>query len=131
MAVDLIELTNTDRRFYPLLGPFLASRAVVKAVGGPIWDDDTKTWLVLRRDKQILGFVAVAARAGRTVVESLYAPGVDRVASELIGAAVDRYGSQDLHTVVQRDHAAGYLAAGFKVTSATRQFVRLHRKASP
>lgn len=132
MAVDLIAVINTDRRFYPLLGPYLARREVVKAVGGPIWDDDAKTWLVLRNGGKVLGFVAVSARGGRTVVESLYvAPGARRVASELVGVAVDRYGGQDLHATVHRDHVHAYAAAGFRPVGQSSNFVRLHREATP
>lgn len=130
-TTDLKVLTNTDRGFYALLGPFLARREVVKAVGGPIWDDDAKTWLVIVRDKQVLGFVAVAARDGRTVVESLYVtnPRHQRIATELVGAAVDRFGKQDLHATVHRDFVPAYTSAGFLESGGTENFVRLVRKA--
>lgn len=133
MATDLRVLTNTDRQFYPTLGPFLASRDVVKAVGGPVWDDDAKTWLVVVKGREVLGFVAVAARGARTVVESLYtSPGLDRVASELVGAAVARFGSRDLHATVVRERLPAYLDAGFVEVGAsgTGRFVKLIRKVS-
>lgn len=70
MATDLIVLTNTDRAFYPTLGPFLANRDVHKALGGVPWDDDTKTWLVLKDSRRgVMGFCAVTEHAnGRTHV---------------------------------------------------------------
>lgn len=130
MAVDLIVVTNTDRRFYPLLGPFLANRDVVKAVGGPIWDDDAKTWLVIVKDRQVLGFVAVASRGNQTVVESLYtAPGLNRVASELVGAAASKFGSRELTATVKREHLPAYEDAGFAPISETVNFVKVARKA--
>lgn len=129
MAVELLVLTNTDRRFYPTLGPFLANRDVVKAVGGPIWDDDAKTWLVLRDNRKgVLGFCAVSAQGGRMTVESLYTrQGLSRVASELVGAVAAKYGARDLHAVVRHEYARAYLDAGFKPTSQTKGFARLTR----
>jgi len=129
--MELIELTNTDRRFYTVLGPFLADRAVIKAVGGPVWDDDTKTWLVLRdKKKGVLGFCAIALHGNRTVVESLYTlPGLNRVASELVGAAVARYGKRELHAVVRHQTTPAYLDAGFKTVGTTKEFTKLTRAA--
>lgn len=131
-SIELIELTNTDRRFYPLMGPFLANRDVHKTVGGQIWDDDTKTWLVLRdKKRRVLGFVAVAVHGNRTTVESLYTrPGLNRVASELVGAAVARYGNRDLHAIVRHQNAAAYLDAGFTKTGTTKEFTKLTRTAA-
>jgi hypothetical protein len=131
VATDLkvLELTNADRQFYPTLGPYLANRDVVRVVGGPIWDDDAKTWLVVVKNRKVLGFVAVASRGNRTVVESLYAsPGLNRVASELVGAAVAKFGSRELHATVTREHLPAYLDAGFAEVGATKKFVKLIRK---
>ena len=130
--MELVELTNTDRRFYTTLGPYLANRDVIKSVGGPIWDDDTKTWLVLRDKRHgVLGFVAVATHGNRTTVESLYTqPGLNRVASELVGAAVARYGGRDLHAVVRHQNACAYTDAGFTQTGETKGFAKLHRPAT-
>lgn len=130
MAADLIEVTNTDRRFYPLLGPYLANREVVQTVGGPIWDDDAKTWLVVKDTKRgVLGFCAVAVHGNRTVVESLYTqPGMRRVASELVGAAVARFGSRELWANVRREIVAAYADSGFVEAGETKQFVKLVRK---
>lgn len=131
MATELIELTNADRRFYPTLGPFLANRDVHKVIGGVPWDDDAKTWLVLKdHRKGVLGFCAVAAHGRRTTVESLYTqPGLKRVASELVGAAVARYGKQELHAVVHHQNAFAYLDAGFKAVGETKEFTKLTRPA--
>lgn len=130
--LSLVRLTNADRQFYPLLGPFLARRDVVKAVGGPIWDEDTKTWLVLRDGKTVMGFVAVATRGNRTIVESLYVadPTWARVASELVGAAVQAFGAQPLHATVIRDRAPAFTAAGFRLAGETNGFVKLYREGS-
>jgi hypothetical protein len=135
MATDLIVLTNTDRRFYPTLGPFLAKRDVHKALGGVPWDDDTKSWLVLKDAKRgVMGFCAVALHGnGRTNVESLYLedPTWKRVASELVGHAADRFGrTTDLHAVVRFEFEYAYTEAGFTRTGETKEFARLTRPAT-
>ncbi len=135
MATHLITLTNSDRAFYTTLGPYLSRRHIVAQVGGPIWDDDTKTWLVLKDAKKgVMGFVSVALHSnGRTHVESLYVrdPTWRRVATELVGHAADRFGKAvDLHAVVRRENAYAYADAGFAQTGETKEFVRLTRPAT-
>lgn len=129
----LITLTNTDPEFYPTLGPFLARRDVARTVGGPIWDDDAKTWIVARdRSATVIGFAAVAAHGRRTTVESLYVHGDGwrDTARRLVAEAVARYGdSRDLHAVARHDMAFAYTAAGFTPTSTTKEFTRLTRPA--
>lgn len=136
MKPQLITLTNTDRDFYRILGPYLANRQVHKAIGGVPWDDDAKTWYVLRdhaaTGRPVLGFVAVAAHGARTTVESLYLadPAHKRIATELVGVATDRHGGVDLHTVVRHEMAYAYTANGFTAVGETKEFTRLTRKAT-
>lgn len=133
---QLTVLTNDDPQFYRILGPYLARRDVHKQIGGVPWDDDTKTWYVMRdhgaSGRPVLGFVAVAAHASRTTVESLYLadPAHKRIASELVGLAVDRHPATDLHTVVRREAVYAYTDNGFTLTGETKDFVRLTRKAT-
>jgi len=49
-------LTNQDKNFYATLGPFLARRDVEKELGYPIYDDDSKVWLIAFDGKKVLGF---------------------------------------------------------------------------
>lgn len=65
-------LTNQDRDFYRLLGPFLARRAVVREIGGPVWDDDDKTWFVARSADLVVGFCAARPTGTRTAYLSAY-----------------------------------------------------------
>jgi hypothetical protein len=133
VADRLIVMTNTDRGFYPMLGPYLARREVVAQVGGMIWDEDTKTWLVLADGRKVRGFVGVTQRQSRRTMESLWLadPTYRRVAEELIGAAVDRFGGENLYATVIRKHVAAYLSAGFEQTGETKEFIRLTRRATP
>ena len=67
------------------------------------------------------------------MVESLWArPETGRaaqVAAELVGAAVARFGGQDLHAMVRHENAAAYLGAGFQKVQekSTKDFTALLR----
>jgi GNAT superfamily N-acetyltransferase len=55
---DVILTDNEKADFYFLLGPFLSRRIVARELGGPIWDDDGKLWLVALMGNTVLGFCA-------------------------------------------------------------------------
>jgi len=65
-------MTNRDRRFYPLLGPFLARRAVIAAIGAPPYDDAQKTWCIARCEQGVLGFVGLRVKTSTANIVSLY-----------------------------------------------------------
>lgn len=53
----VVELNNRDPRFYELLGPWLSRREIVAELGGAVWDDDDKEWIVAYDDGPV-GMVA-------------------------------------------------------------------------
>ncbi|MFD3908834.1 hypothetical protein ACFXOL_21020 [Streptomyces californicus] len=121
-------MTNTDPDFYQVVGPYLANRVVAKSLGGPIWDDPGKIWIV-RQDGagNLAGFIAVTDRGK---VESLYtAPGRHELRAALVQAAVDAAGDRDLNAVVSHSRVTAYTAAGFTETSRSTNFTTLHRPA--
>lgn len=132
MAITLTEMTNQDKRFYPTMGPFLANKDVHKALGGVPWDEDTKTWIVAKRGRKVVGFCAINQGSKRTLLESLYA--VDdnpEVIATLVAAAVERYGhDRDLHTTVRTDIVDHYTNTGFAVAKEKTNFVTLVRGAT-
>lgn len=66
---ELVELTNKDPAFYPTLGPWLSRREIVEELGGPVWDDDDKHWIIASNENDgLLGMVAYR----RGTVCSLY-----------------------------------------------------------
>lgn len=62
MGISII--TNEHPDFYPLIGPFLSRRWVVKAYGDTLWDDDGMTWAVARTEEgsKVMGFAALTPR---------------------------------------------------------------------
>jgi hypothetical protein len=128
--VKLLTVSNQDRRFYPLLGPFLASRDVVSYLGGHMWDDDGKTWTVAIGDGGVEGFIAaVSGRGGVIKVQSCYTvPGGENIAGDLIRAVVTASAPSPLTAVVRADHAAPWLAEGFTAVQDKGRFAHLVRK---
>lgn len=125
---QIVTVTNTDPTFYPLLGPFLSRRAVVKAVGDTIWDDDTKTWCVaVTTDREVLGFAALNTRGRRWLAESLYTlPGYEQLGERLVHAVLKHAAGSPLHATVRPTVLAAYQQAGFVEVDRTARFVKLH-----
>lgn len=122
-------ITRTDPGFYALLGPYLASRQVVKTVGGPIWDDDEKTWLVAQRGSRLTGFIAVTGRGAGAVIESCYTADDDvGLVARLVAAAVEHAGPVRLTATVRHHLAKPYRDAGFTPARETLHFVHLVRE---
>jgi len=55
---DISVIDNTSPGFYALMGPYFGSRAVAKELGGSIWDDAGKVWVVAIKDSRCIGFCA-------------------------------------------------------------------------
>lgn len=123
-------ITNVDPGFYEVLGPFLGSRDVARAVGGPIWDSDGKTWLVARDQAgTVTGFVGITADRSPAVAESCYTVGGDMdLARRLVEAAVRSVYPTPVAATVHRPMAGAYLSAGFVQAGETVNFVKLIRK---
>lgn len=126
-------LTNTHPGFYTTLGPYLASREVARFVGDSIWDDDSKTWYVLKNGQHIAGFIAVTLHGRRNVVESMYLTthGDRQTATRLVATAVKHHGQHShLHATVRHEHTYAYEAAGFTPVGETKHFTKLVRPAT-
>lgn len=129
MATKLTTLTNTDRDFYRLVGPFLGRRDVHKQVGGPIYDDEGKTWIVATDGRHVAGFIGIrsGARIQGAVAESCYLADPDDtdLLGVLIRAAVASVSPTPVHATVRRDREKTYTAAGFVVASTTNGFIKV------
>ncbi|MCE7081135.1 hypothetical protein [Streptomyces sp. ST2-7A] len=129
----LTTLTDTHPDFYPTLGPYLANRDVHHEIGGPIWDEPTKTWIIARTGTTITGFIGINQGNRRTTVESLWiAPNAPAdTPTHLINAAVTNFGhDRDLHTVVRNSLADTHTKAGFATLKTTRNFTTMVRPAT-
>lgn len=132
-AVTIRRLTNQDAGFYPLLGPFLARRSVVEAVGGPVWDDDGKQWFVAMDRRDLAGFGAVVL-SGRSAsfCSDYLVPGVGHAAvrEELIRARLEYVvplADRVLVVAGQREREA-YEAAGFEAGRRTANFTHMEKR---
>lgn len=130
MSPALLVLTSDDARFYSLVGPHLASRAVHKALGGVPWDDPGKVWMVAPAPDAgpALGFVGISSTGW---VESLYTVPDQRdtdLAVQLVDAAVREAGARDLRAKVRSRRARIFESAGFQVVSVAGDFTTLKRE---
>jgi len=125
---ELTTMTNQHPDFYRVLGPFLARREVHKQVGGPVYDDDGKTWIVARNsDGQVLGFIGITNAKGTAVAKSCYL--VDEtdtdLLADLIGAVLATVAPTPVRTTVRAARADAYIKAGFVEAGRTGGFAKL------
>ncbi len=71
-AVRVVTMTNEDERFYRLLGPFLARRAVIAELGAPPYDDAGKIWFIALDGEQVAGFAGLRFNGQQAVFCSDY-----------------------------------------------------------
>lgn len=69
---NVIHVTNTYPKFYQLLGPFFGSREVYKALGGGVFDDAGKEWLIALDGGKVAGFCAFLVTGKRAKLKSSY-----------------------------------------------------------
>lgn len=105
-------MTNRQGGFYELLGPILSRREVVKELGGPIWDDDGKTWSIAISQSKIVGCVGVLA--GK--VQSLYVVPDRRregIATRLLEKALATASAEKFTTTATPLSVPAFAAQGF------------------
>lgn len=127
MTTKLTTLTNSNPDFYTLLGPYLARREVHKQAGGPIYDDDNKTWIVATDNGQVTGFIGIRTQGPTAVAESCYL--VDEADDDLLGllvhAAVASVAPTPVRATVRHSRATTYIKAGFTEVGRTNGFIKL------
>lgn len=113
--MKITTLTNQDKDFYPVLGPFLARREVVAAVGGPVWDEDGKVWFVAQQGKKVVGFAALEIKGQQALFCSDYAPEQPNVAAALLEVRLAYLAGKATAAtaVVNNAEIEEYAAAGF------------------
>ncbi len=72
MGFHVARMTRDDPRFYPIVGPFLGRREIARELGGPVGDDDGKTWFAAVADGRAQGLCAALPRGGVTAYQSDY-----------------------------------------------------------
>lgn len=64
MGVVLTQYRHEDAELWPLIGPFIASREVVKALGGPVFSDQQTAWWVATDGDEVVGWASVQEAKG-------------------------------------------------------------------
>lgn len=131
---DVIALTNQDPRFYPLLGPFLSRRDVVREVGAPLWDDDGKAWVVITEGGQVAAFGAITSGKGHVRFTSDYVlpawrgKGLHR---RLVRERLRATEGTPVIAVCTGDGLRAYLAEGFAPVRERGRFTEVRRAGKP
>ncbi len=111
-------MTNRHRSFYPTIGPFLSRRDIVKELGGPIWDDDDKTWWVAKDDRTVAGFAAACPTpAGIRLLSTYVRPDYRRrgIHRSLLTAQIAAYPGQPLRATCTEAALPLFTHHGFTV----------------
>jgi len=135
MTLVVRQLTNAGQGFYRLLGPFLARREVVAEVGGPIWDDDGKTWWVALAGGEVAGFCAatVPGAGGPVVFRSAYTlPGFRRagVYRRLFSDRLAWSGGRPVRATCTAASLPMFERHGFTTVRTRGRFTDVHRHAA-
>ncbi|WP_028478785.1 GNAT family N-acetyltransferase [Nocardia sp. CNY236] len=124
-------LTNADPEFYPIIGPYLANRAVTKQLGDTPHDDPGKTWIIAHHRNTVAGFIVHFARKDGTVhAESCYvAPEHDDLRRKLVQAVIDAVDDgATITTVARKEYVHHYTDLGFiALPSRYKNFRKLRR----
>ncbi len=64
--------THGEGDFWPLMGPFFASREVRKNLGIPMSSDEQHTWLVAVHQEAVVGFTAVEQQKNGCMLRHVY-----------------------------------------------------------
>ena len=84
MGIEVRQFANSSKKLWPLVGPWVTSRAVHKELGGPVLTGDDTTWFVAVVDSKPVGFLllrkadSVWWRDAAFVVESERGKGVHK-----------------------------------------------------
>lgn len=60
---------SRGRKFWADMGPFFASRALAKELGGELYDDEGMMWIIARCEGVVVGWAACKARGDRGYLE--------------------------------------------------------------
>ena len=65
----IIQVVNTDEKFYKYMGKFFGSRTIEKQINDRIYDDDDKVWYLNIEEDRVVAFASVC----RNLIKNVYA----------------------------------------------------------
>jgi len=129
--MQLIVIGNEDVRFYPLLGPFLSRRSVVKELGYSVWDDDGKKWVVALYGSLVLGFVGFVYKDSFVELCSDWVQPDCRkrgTYQRLFNCRLESIGNQNCKATVTDMALSVYLNSGFESVRKNGRYTCVERK---
>ena len=130
--MKILRMTNQDKAFYSIMGPFLARREIEKEIGYPIYDDDGKVWFIALKGKEVIGFCYIAEKKKQHyqlgsyyVIKGNRHKGVFRI---LFNNAIDGVNGT-IALTTKNDYVKEFLAEeGFTVTQARGGFTEYSKE---
>ena len=125
LSVSIERMTNSDPRFYGLMGPYMARRDIVGELGSPIWDDDDKLWFVAFGEHCVVGFASARSEGAVVKMSSAYVlPGarMSGVYTALLEARIDWAQGRAVLAVATPASAPILARRGFTKTRAKGRF---------
>lgn len=116
--VRIVQLGNSDKDFYKMMGPYLSKRPIVKELGNNVWDDERKTWFIALKDKKVCGFVAALRQKDNVLFCSEYVMPECRkqgIYKSLFAARMAEYRDDTIISTVTDCSLVQYLTSGFTV----------------
>lgn len=120
------KLTNADADFYPLVGPLLSRRNIVKELGSPVWDDDGKVWHVAVNEDDVA--IGIVGRHNNEIVSMWVQPDSrgQLVGAGLLNAAANET-DERLRAVVTPAAVEMFELYGFKATGSKGSYTKMER----
>ena len=129
----LRQMSNRDKDFYKIMGPFLSRREIVAELGNSVWDDDGKDWFVAIDKGAVLGFVAAVLAHGKVQFCSDYVLPEHRnsgVYDRIFEARLAAYPSEEIAATVTPMSLPCYEAHGFIKTGMRGKYIVVKREVS-
>lgn len=126
--MKIIKITNQDKEFYPLLGPYLANRDIEKAIGYQLYDDPGKVWVIAKNGRNVIGFCYLwQITKNHWDIGSCYAPKNGGVFALMLDAAVDVIGFITI-TTKKEEFMAVLKDKGFMVKRELKNFTEYEKE---
>jgi hypothetical protein len=125
-----VRITREHPCFYPLLGPFFASRAVFRELGERPWDDPGKTWWAAVEAASAAGFAAMADTGTYLSWCSAYVVPARRGRGVWAALAAERdraSAGREVRVLCRPALERAFARMGLAETSRTREFTRMRR----
>ena len=128
--LKISRLTNQEKGFYLLMGPFLSRRSIVSELGSPVWDDDGKEWFIATIRNKVVGFAAVKNSGSYHSLVSAYVLPENRrrgIYRQLLMERLKSIGEGPVKSTASPASVRALQSVGFKIVRKRGMFTVMER----